>query len=71
MATAENEHAERFKTCVREMRARARDRVDPTTGAVLVSMERGVMCMHVCKCREGELHERVNASGRECEPVEK
>jgi hypothetical protein len=39
MATSENEHAERFKTCVREMRARARDRVDPSTGAVLVSEE--------------------------------
>lgn len=36
MTTSENEHAERFKTCVREMRARARDRIDPTTGAVAV-----------------------------------
>jgi hypothetical protein len=36
--TAENEHADRFATCVREMRSRARDRIDPATGAVAVGV---------------------------------
>ena len=39
MDAGKNEHASRFKTCVAALRAKACDRVDPTTGEVLIAKQ--------------------------------
>ena len=44
MDDSKNEHANRFKTCVAALRAKACDRVDPATGKVLIKAKGEFQC---------------------------
>ena len=50
MDDSKNEHANRFKTCVAALRAKACDRVDPATGEVLIKAKGEFQCLLLVHC---------------------